>query len=79
MTMLEIDIYSDILSVAAHFVDERIERLVERSMGDQLKVNYQVDFSLSDTDSPDNRNMRRRLLSAHRTTQKRILIHSVQR
>ena len=53
--MLEIDIYSDILSVAAHFVDERLERLVER-YGDQLKVNYHWVSLLSDTDSPDKRN-----------------------
>ena len=53
--MLEIDIYSDILSVAAHFVDERLGAACGKIWG-STKSELSLGFSLSDTDSPDNRN-----------------------
>ena len=52
--MLEIDIYSDILSIPAHFVDERLEKL-EAKFKDKIKINYHWISLLSDTDAPHQR------------------------
>ena len=52
--MLEIDIYSDILSIPAHFVDERLEKL-EAKFKDKIKINYHWISSYSDTDAPHQR------------------------
>jgi predicted DsbA family dithiol-disulfide isomerase len=52
--MLEIDIYSDILSIPAHFVDEKIEKL-EAKFKDKIKINYRWISLLADTDAPNSR------------------------